>query len=124
MVLNTQVEAVFDALADGTRRRLLQQLSREGPLTASQLAPDYGVTRQAVVKHLAILRTAGLVTSERAGNEVRFAVEAEPLAAAVDWLEQVGERWDRRLVALDKRLSARARDAPVATGVPAAVGPQ
>lgn len=98
------VDAVFSALADPTRRRLLDQLSADGPLTASQLARDYPVTRQAVVKHLGALSGAGLLRSERFGREVRYGVVPERLHEASAWLAEVGEKWDDRLTHLAQHL--------------------
>lgn len=67
-------EEVFAALADPTRRRLLELLSGRGDATATELAADLPVTRQAVVKHLAVLDQAGLVTGRRDGRERRYQV--------------------------------------------------
>jgi DNA-binding transcriptional ArsR family regulator len=73
-------------------------------LSATQLAKGLPVSRQAVVKHLAALADAGLVTSEKAGREVRFQVSADGLGDAVNWLVTVGNRWDSRLGALSRHL--------------------
>lgn len=96
--------AAFDALADPTRRRVLEVLADSGPASATVLAPGFGVSRQALVKHLGALAAAGLVSARRQGREVLYAVEPAPLADAAGWLEQVGRTWDRRLVALVKHL--------------------
>jgi DNA-binding transcriptional ArsR family regulator len=96
--------AVFDALADGTRRSVLRAVADDGPLTATQLAARLPITRQAVAKHLDVLRAAGLVSSEREGRDVRYSFDAAPLDDAVGWIAAVGARWDRRLAALEKRL--------------------
>jgi DNA-binding transcriptional ArsR family regulator len=101
------VEAVFAALADPTRRTVLDQLADEGPMSATQLAAHFPVSRQAVVKHLSALTDAGLVTSERAGREVRYQVTPNGLDDAVTWLVTVGARWDSRLAALRRHLIAR-----------------
>ena len=84
------VDAVFAALADPTRRRLLDQLSNDGPLTATELAASYPVSRQAVVKHLAALAAAGLLDAERHGREVRYGVVPGRLGGARSWLAEVG----------------------------------
>jgi DNA-binding transcriptional ArsR family regulator len=101
------VDAVFAALADPTRRRLLDQLSAEGPMSATELARRYPVTRQAVVKHLTALTAAGLVRPDRHGREVRYGVLPEQLDGATAWLVEVGTRWDRRLAALADQLGPR-----------------
>ncbi|PZS21161.1 MAG: transcriptional regulator [Acidimicrobiales bacterium] len=104
------VDSVFAVLADPTRRRLLDQISREGPLTATQLAEEYPMTRQAIAKHLSGLAGAGLLTGERQGREVRYKVVADGLGGAVTWLAEVGARWDVRLAALRRQLSEPGAD--------------
>jgi DNA-binding transcriptional ArsR family regulator len=104
-VPESDFDAVFTALADPTRRRLLDQLSHEGPLTATELAASYPVTRQAVVKHLGALAAAGLLDARRQGREVRYAVVPQRLGGASAWLADVGQRWDERLEALRRQLT-------------------
>jgi DNA-binding transcriptional ArsR family regulator len=99
-----RVDAVFAALADPTRRRLLGRLAEQDSATATELAASEPVTRQAVVKHLQSLDEAGLVTPSREGREVRYAVTAAPLEDAVGWMVTVGAQWDRRLARLRRRL--------------------
>jgi len=98
-------EPVFAALSDATRRRLLTRLADGGPASATQLAAELPISRQAVVKHLDALREARLVTSERSGREVRYTVTPEPLADAVGWIADVGAQWDSRLAALQAQFS-------------------
>jgi DNA-binding transcriptional ArsR family regulator len=98
-------EPVFAALSDPTRRTLLTRLADGGPATATQLAAELPITRQAVVKHLEALREAGLVTSARTGREVRYRVTPAPLADAVGWIADVGGQWDSRLAALQAQFS-------------------
>jgi DNA-binding transcriptional ArsR family regulator len=93
-------EAVFSALADPTRRRLLARLSERGPATASDLARELPITRQAIAKHFAALEEAGLVTGERVGREHRYRLTPEPLADAMTWMATVGAEWDERLARL------------------------
>jgi DNA-binding transcriptional ArsR family regulator len=97
-------DAVFAALGDPTRRHILDRLSTDGPLTATELAPDYPMSRQAVVKHLGTLAGAGLLVPERVGRDVRYRVRAEAMSEAADWLADVSARWDRRLAALDRQV--------------------
>ena len=98
--------AVFDALADATRRAVLRDVVRQGPCTATQLAADRAISRQAVAKHLAVLREAGLVHHQRAGREARFSATLDPLEDAQAWLRATGDAWDGRLA----RLAERARE--------------
>jgi DNA-binding transcriptional ArsR family regulator len=106
-------DGLWAAVADPTRRRLLDALLARGEATATTLAGDLPITRQAVAKHLSVLERAGLVDSRRQGREVRYAVRPERLDAAAEWLTRVAAEWDDRLGAI-KRLaeaSARARGA-------------
>lgn len=97
-------EQVFDALADPTRRRMLSLLGDRGQATATELAAELPVTRQAVAKHLSALADAGLVEPTRQGREVRYRLTPEPLSGAMAWMATVGGRWDTRLADLKKRL--------------------
>jgi len=99
-------DAVFGALADPTRRRLLSAIS-DHPATATELAGGVPISRQAVVKHLSALAEAGLLERERAGREVRYRVTPAPLSDAVTWIAQVGAQWDTRLASLAHTLEAR-----------------
>lgn len=96
--------SVFESLADPTRRSVLRAVAEDGPLTATELAARLPVSRQAVAKHLEVLRSAGLVASARDGRDVRFSFDARPLEEATAWIAAVGARWDRRLGALRERL--------------------
>jgi DNA-binding transcriptional ArsR family regulator len=91
---------VLTALADPTRRRVVELLAERGGATATSLARELPVTRQAVVQHLAVLKAAGVVGSRRTGRDVRFELEPARLADAARWMEDVAMRWDRRLAAL------------------------
>jgi len=92
---------VFAALADPTRRAILERVAATGDATPTALAADLPVTRQAVAKHLAVLEDAGLVHAQRAGRERRFSPTPAPLGEAISWMASVGGQWDERLRALD-----------------------
>jgi DNA-binding transcriptional ArsR family regulator len=98
---------VFDALADPNRRYVVEALAGRETATATELAAELPVTRQAVAKHLAALNEAGLVESRREGRETRYELTPGPLAAAMDWMASVGAEWDARLAALRKHLTGR-----------------
>jgi DNA-binding transcriptional ArsR family regulator len=98
-------DAVFAALADPTRRRMVELLARQPTVTATGLAADLPITRQAVAKHLAALKRARLVRASRAGRETRYRLDAEALAAVAEWVEAVGSEWDSRLGRLERTLS-------------------
>jgi DNA-binding transcriptional ArsR family regulator len=99
------VDAVFSALADERRRAVVELLAARGSATATELAGELPVTRQAVAKHLASLDVAGLVSVTRRGREARYELTPQPLAEAIDWIERVGAQWDGRLAALRRHLS-------------------
>jgi DNA-binding transcriptional ArsR family regulator len=100
-------DAVFAALADPTRRHVVERLAGGGAATATSLARELPITRQAVAKHLALLRAAELVSSERAGRETRYRFEPRPLAEAAGWIARVGGEWDDRLGALERLFATR-----------------
>jgi ArsR family transcriptional regulator, cadmium/lead-responsive transcriptional repressor len=95
--------AVFSALADPTRRRLLSAIAAH-PATATELAGELPISRQAVLKHLNTLTQAGLLEREREGRDVRYRMTPEPLSDAVT-IAAVGGEWDARLAALRARLT-------------------
>jgi DNA-binding transcriptional ArsR family regulator len=102
--------AVFEALADPMRRRLLRELA-DGPATATELAAGLPISRQAVAKHLGSLSSAGLLARERAGRDVRYRITPEPLSGAVAWMARIGGQWDKRLSRLaDLAAADRPRD--------------
>jgi DNA-binding transcriptional ArsR family regulator len=93
-------DAVFAALADPTRRRVLRLVAERGPTSATLLEHELPVTRQAIVKHLVVLSRAGLVTGQRTGQEVRYTLMPERLDDVSRWVTEVGSRWDERLARL------------------------
>ncbi len=100
---------VFFALGDPTRRQLLEVVSDWGSATATQLAAELPITRQAVAKHLAVLAEAGLVRGERAGRETRYVPTPAPLGEAIGWMAGLGADWDDKLAALQRLAARRAR---------------
>jgi DNA-binding transcriptional ArsR family regulator len=94
------VAAVFVALADPSRREVIGVLAARGVATATAIAEDLAITRQAVAKHLATLADAGLVNSQKAGREVRYRLRPEPLRLAARWLDTAAGAWDGQLAAV------------------------
>lgn len=90
-------EDVLIALADPTRRHLLNLIALSGQATATTLAKKVTVSRQAVVKHLTVLGGAGLVASDRFGREVRYTVCPQKLTETAEWLTNLAMDWDSRL---------------------------
>jgi len=101
---HTDPGPVFAALADPTRREVVRLLSQQPGLTASTLAGELPVSRQAIAKHLAQLRDAGLAEAEHAGRETRYRLTPEPLAGAMAWMVAAGGQWDARLERLKRQL--------------------
>ncbi|HEY3944703.1 MAG TPA: metalloregulator ArsR/SmtB family transcription factor [Solirubrobacteraceae bacterium] len=99
------VDAVFTALSDPTRRRVVEVLSQRPSVTASGLAQELPITRQAIAKHLTTLVDAGLVSAAHEGRETRYRLTPEPLAGAMRWMASAGARWDQRLARLAQRLA-------------------
>jgi DNA-binding transcriptional ArsR family regulator len=79
-------------------------MAARGEATATTIADELPVSRQAVVKHLAILDGAGLVAGTRRGREMLYTVQPKRMLSTARWLERVAATWDKRLVAL-KRLA-------------------
>jgi ArsR family transcriptional regulator, cadmium/lead-responsive transcriptional repressor len=90
-------DALWAAVADPTRRRVLDALLEHGEATATTLAEKLPVTRQAVAKHLVVLNRVGLVDGQRCGREVRYVVRPKRLDDAAEAMARVAAQWDRRL---------------------------
>jgi ArsR family transcriptional regulator, cadmium/lead-responsive transcriptional repressor len=99
-------EALLEAVADTSRRRVLDVILAHGVITPTALATELPFTRQAVAKHLAVLDRAGLVESARHGREVRYSVRPEHLDRAVRAMAKVAARWDARLNAIKRMAEA------------------
>jgi ArsR family transcriptional regulator, cadmium/lead-responsive transcriptional repressor len=96
--LSERLDSLFAALADPTRRRMLQTLIRDGYTSVPALSADLPITRQAVAKHLGTLEEAGLLERlPSRGREVRYALQGEALAPATAWLREAEAAWDGRL---------------------------
>jgi DNA-binding transcriptional ArsR family regulator len=119
MIARSDDDELWEAMADPTRRKLIDLLVAKGHATATTLTAGMPVTRQAISKHLGVLERAGFIESERHGREVRYAVRQQRLAEATDALSEVAERWDRRLRAikqLAEQAQAAAKTSPTAAG--------
>jgi DNA-binding transcriptional ArsR family regulator len=95
---------IFAALADPVRRSLLVNLAEHSPRTATQLAQDYPITRQGILKHLTVLEEAGLVAVSQAGREKRYSLTPAPLDDVETWLRELNAIWDKRLLRLKDML--------------------
>jgi DNA-binding transcriptional ArsR family regulator len=102
-----RIDHVFAALGDPGRRALIEAVAARGNATATELAAELPVSRQAVSKQLATLADAGLLHATRAGRETRYEVTPGPLEDAVAWMVDIGAQWDDRLAALRRSLELR-----------------
>lgn len=98
-----QLDGVFAALSDATRRGLLEKL-REGPATVGALAEPHDMTLQGVSKHLKKLEAAGLVRRRKEGREVWCELVVEPMRQASTWIEEQRRFWEVRLDRLGEML--------------------
>lgn len=89
--------AVFAALGDDTRLRLVARMCHTGPSSITGLTAGVGVSRQAVTKHLHVLESAGLVRSERIGRETRWRIRPEGLDDAHASLDRISAAWDEAI---------------------------
>ncbi len=105
---------LWEAMADPTRRKLLDLLVAHGHATATTLTAEMPVSRQAISKHLLLLQRVGLVDGQRQGREVRYEVREQRLAEATGALSEVANRWDRRLRTI-KQLAEQAHAADRST---------
>ena len=105
---DTELNDIFSALADPTRRALLARLEGEDALSISALAQPFEVSLPAVMKHLNVLSDAGLITREKTGRTVSVRLQAEPMAHAMQWLSRYEHFWSERL----DRLAAFVEAAP------------
>jgi DNA-binding transcriptional ArsR family regulator len=100
-------DQLWSAIAEPSRRRVLDLLVSRGEATASVLAEQVPFSRQAVSKHLVVLEDAGLVSRRKQGRDVLFRVEGTRLDQATRAMSDVAARWDRRLGSI-KRLAEAA----------------
>lgn len=98
------IASAFDAVADPTRRTLLERLRRAGPLPLGALAGGLPMSRQAVTKHLDVLRDAGLLQIRRRGRERIHHLNPAPLREVADFLAPYAAAWDERLAGLERHL--------------------
>jgi ArsR family transcriptional regulator, cadmium/lead-responsive transcriptional repressor len=100
-------DELWSAIADPSRRRVLDLVVSNGEVSASWLAGRVPFTRQAVSKHLVVLEQAGLISRRKQGREVLYQVEADLLDQATAAMADLAARWDRRLATI-KRLAEAA----------------
>ena len=105
---SAELDGVFGALADPTRRGVVLALLHDGSTSVPALSAKLPISRQAVAKHVATLEQAGLL--ERlpgTGREVRYGLRGEAIAPAAAWLNDAGRAWDVRLARLKRAVEPR-----------------
>ena len=95
---------VFRAVADPTRRRIVELLMTAGMLPITAIAADFNSARQVVTKHIYVLEKAGLVSFEESGRERLCRINYQPLKEIFNWVSMYEQFWDKKLTALDKHL--------------------
>lgn len=110
MVRDQAAAELFFALGDPTRLSVIKKLGAGGALSATALSDGANVTRQAIAKHLQVLEGVGLVSHEKRGREVLYALETRRLDDARAFLDNVSAAWDRALDRLRKIVEEPARN--------------
>ena len=98
--MSTQLDETFAALADPTRRAILARLVH-GAATVTELAAPFAMSQPAISKHLKVLERAGLVSRGRDAQRRPCRLEARPLRAAIEWLENYRDYWEESFQRLD-----------------------
>jgi DNA-binding transcriptional ArsR family regulator len=95
--LQTQLDLAFAALADPTRRAIIDRLAREPEVSVSELAAPFAVSLPAVMKHLDVLARANLIAREKNGRTVRCRLKPAPMETAMQWLSRYEQFWSESL---------------------------
>ena len=96
----------FSALADPTRRNILELLASSGQLSATEISDRFQVTPSAISQHLKILRQANLVRMEKRAQQRLYRINPEVMAELEQWARHLTQRWNERFEALDRVLEA------------------
>jgi DNA-binding transcriptional ArsR family regulator len=110
MVEGVQLDAVYAALADGSRRAIVWRLATEGELKVTDLARPFDMSLNAVSKHIKVLEAAGLLRRRVAGRDHWLSLAPEPLANAYSWIGLYQRFWERRIDALERYVTRRNAD--------------
>lgn len=102
--MNDPLSTTFAALADPTRRAILERLAH-GDATVGELAEPFRMTMPAISKHLSVLERAGLITKSRDGQRRNCRITATPLKNATSWLNEYRRHWEANLESLDAYLT-------------------
>ena len=102
--MNDPLSITFAALADPTRRAILERLA-QGDATVGELAEPFRMTMPAISKHLSVLERAGLISKSRDGQRRNCRITATPLKNATSWLNEYRRHWEANLESLDAYLA-------------------
>ena len=105
------IDLIFRALADPTRRRVVERLNR-GPASVSELAEPFAMALPSFVQHLRVLEDCGLVNSSKSGRVRSYQLAPKRMKIAEDWLTKQRAVWERRLDQLDSYLTTLAGKKP------------
>jgi DNA-binding transcriptional ArsR family regulator len=93
---------IFNALADPTRRKILELLASRGELTATEIYDEFDVSHPAISQHLKILREAQLVNAQKRAQQRLYRINPQVVLDFEDWTKQLAQQWNQRLDALDE----------------------
>ena len=105
---SNQLDGVFNALCDPTRRAILARLT-DTDARVTDIAADFPISLNSISKHIRMLERAGLVTRSVQGRDHVLSLNAGPLADAAEWIERYRRFWEGRLAALEKFVNSRKR---------------
>jgi DNA-binding transcriptional ArsR family regulator len=108
---SANLDRTFAALTDATRRAILARLEAEGPITVGDIARPLTIKLPAVLKHLGVLESAGLIARSKAGRTVTIRIEPAPMKPALAWLRKYERFWAPRLDRLARFAEAQERAA-------------
>jgi len=100
----------FSALGDSNRRRIVELLAKQGPLTASEISSNFTVSPSAISQHLKILRESGLIRMKKHAQQRIYEIDAAAMQEMESWARQVTERWNERFDSLEKLILAEKHD--------------
>lgn len=103
-----QLNAVFSALSDPTRRRIIERLAR-GPLSVGEIAAGFPISQPAISRHVRVLEDSGLIAREVNGRVHRCRIAPEKMAAAASWIETQRDFWNATFDRLDALLSRKGK---------------
>lgn len=99
----TERRDVFQAIADPTRRTIIHKLT-QGPLNIAQIGEDFGMSRQAIAKHIKVLKECGIVSITQKGREQLCEARIDQLDEVADWVAKSRDLWNQRFEKLDQFL--------------------